>query len=41
MCVRFKAPEIGKLIAVDRSLMDSERIEGGDKDGENEEYCFH
>jgi transposase len=39
--VRLKATEIGSLLADGRSLMDSDRNEGDDEDGENEEYCFN
>ena len=39
--VRFKATEIGRLLADERSLMDSLRNEGDDEDGENEEYYFN
>ncbi len=38
--VRFKATEIGRLLADGRSLMDSPDNEGDDEDGENEEYSF-
>jgi transposase len=39
--VRFKATEIGRLLADGMSLMDSDKNEGDDEDGENEEYSFN
>ncbi len=38
--VRFKATEIGRLLAEGKSLMDSDTDKGEDEDGENEEYYF-